>query len=129
MLMGDDNTNLFGEPLPRLGAPLFAERWSNRKAFWIGVYAGQGLSAPAICQALADGIQPNTVTGMLSQWGFRLPTDLSHSYQHVRVPLSAKDRTRIAAEAKARDLDVPSLCARVLEAAARESLWRAILDA
>jgi hypothetical protein len=124
-----EDTNLFGEPLPRLGAPLFEPRWGNDKAFWIGVYAGQGLSVPAICDRLNDGITPNSITGMMSQWGYRLPPELPHSYGPVRVMLSAKDRTRIAAEAKARDLDMSELCGRVLEAMARDNLWRAILDA
>lgn len=124
-----EDTDLFGEPLPRLGAPLFEPRWGNDRAFWIGVFAERGLSVPAICDWLNDGIPPNSITGMMSQWGYKLPAELPHSYAHVRVPLSAKDRTRIAAEAKSRDLDMPELCGRVLEAMARDNLWRAILDA
>lgn len=124
-----DDTNLFGEPLPRLGHPLFVEKWTNRKAFRIGVYVGQGYTSTTICEALGDGIQPNTLTGMVSQWGYRLPKDGPRSYGIVRVSLAAKDRTRIAAEAKARDLEMAELCQRALATMARDHLWRAILDA
>lgn len=122
-------TNLFGDHIPRLGAPLFIERWSNRKAFWIGVYTGQGMSVPAICDRLADGVSPNTVSGMLSQWGFRLPDDAKRSYGPVKVMLAAKDRTRIAAEARNREADMSELCRRVLVSVARDQLWKAVLDA
>jgi hypothetical protein len=125
----DPETNLFGDPLPRLGAPLFIERWSNKKAFWIGVYTGQGMSVPAICDRLADGVTPNTVSGMLSQWGFRLPDEGKRSYGPVKVILAAKDRTRIAAEAKTRDVAMSELCRRVLANVARDQLWKAVLDA
>lgn len=124
-----DDTNLFGDPLPRVGAPLFTERWSNRKAFWIGVYTGQGMSAPSICDRLSDGVAPNTVTGMLSQWGFTLPAEGKRSYGPVKVMLAAKDRTRIAAEAKTREIDMSELCRRVLANVARDQLWKAVLDA
>lgn len=125
--MGED-TNLFGEPLPRLGAPLFIERWSNRKAFWIGVYTGQGMSIPAICDRLADGVTPNTVSGMLTQWGFKLPEG-KRTYGPVKVMLAARDRTRIAAEANQREIDMSELCRRVLANVARDELWKAVLDA
>lgn len=122
------DSDLFGEPV-RLGAPLFVERWSNRKAFWIGVYAGQGLTTPAICDRLADGVTPNVVRAMASDWGFTLPDDVPSSYGPVRVMLAAKDRTRIAAEAKARGVDMPDLCRMVLSQIARDQLWKAVLDA
>lgn len=124
-----NDTTLFGEPLPRLGAPLFAERWSNRKAFWIGVYAGQRLSASAICTRLADGITPNAVTAMLSQWGFTICDDDQHSYAHVAVRLTGKDRTKIDREALRRGANMADLCQQVLERVARDDLWRAVLDA
>lgn len=119
--------DLFGDAVPRLGHPLFKEVWSNRRAFWIGVYAGQGMSTPAICDRLGDGVTPNTISGMLSHWGYRLPEG-KHSYGPVKVMLAAKDRTRIAAEAKARDTDMSELSRRVLVAVARDQLWRAVLD-
>jgi hypothetical protein len=124
-----DDTNLFGEPLPRLGAPLFRERWSNRTAFYIGLYAGQGMSSPAICAKLNDGITPNSITGMMSQWGYTLPQGEKRSYGPVKVMLAAKDRTRIAAEAKARETSMSELCRRVLANVARDQLWKAVLDA
>lgn len=124
-----EDTNLFGDALPRLGAPLFVERWSNRKAFWIGVYTGQGMSIPAICARLADGVTPNTVSGMLTQWGYRLPEAGKRTYGPVKVMLSARDRTRIAAEAGARGLDMSELCRQVLVNVARDELWKAVLDA
>lgn len=123
------DTNLFGDQLPRLGAPLFVERWSNRKAFRIGLYAGQGMSVPAICTHLGDGVTPNTVSGMLSQWGYTLPSSEKRSYGPVKVMLAAKDRTRIAAEAMNRDISMSELCRRVLANVARDQLWKAVLDA
>jgi hypothetical protein len=123
-----EDTNLFGEPLPRLGAPLFVERWSNRRAFWIGVYTGQGMSIPSICDRLGDGVPPNVVSGMLSHWGFTLPEG-KRSYGPVKVMLAARDRTKIAAEAKARETDMSELCRQVLVNVARDQLWKAVLDA
>jgi len=126
--MGEDDTNLFGEPLPRLGAPLFRERWSNQRAFWIGVYMGQGVTAQRVCDRLADGATPNMITAMTSFWGYH--TDAGeHTYAPVRVPLSGIHRTMIDAEAERRGMQAPDLCRAVLETMAKEKLWKAILDA
>jgi hypothetical protein len=126
--MTDDDRNLFGEPLPRLGAPLFIERWSNRKAFYIGLYTGQGMSIPAICDRLGDGVTPNTVSGMITQWGYRLPAG-KHTYGPVKVMLAARDRTKIAAEGGKRGLEIGEICRQVLANVARDDLWKAVLDA
>lgn len=125
--MAGDDTNLFGEPLPRLGAPLFAERWSNRKAFWIGLYVGRGLTAQRVCDRLNDGVTPNMITAMTSFWGYA--TDAGHhTYAPVPVPLSGIHRTMIDAEAERRKMDMQDICRAVLETTARDDMWRAILD-
>lgn len=124
----EDDQNLFGEPLPRLGAPLFEPRWGNDKAFWIGVYAEKGMSVPAICEKLNDGVTPNVITGMMSQWGYRLPAG-KHTYGPVKVMLAARDRTKIAAEGGRRGMDIGEICRQVLVNVARDELWKAVLDA
>lgn len=123
-----DDTNLFGEPLPRVGAPLFAERWTNRKAFWIGVYTGQGLTAQRICDRLADGAQPNMITAMTSFWGYQ-SKETDHTYAPVRIALSGIHRSKIDAEAERRGMDISDLCAKVMTQVARDDLFKAILDA
>lgn len=116
------------EAAARRGAPLFTSQWPNDRAFWTGVYVQQGLTSTAICARLGEGIQPGTVSGLLSQWGYRLPPGLPRTYGPVTVNLCAKDRTRLDAEARARGLDMPELCARLLSMAARDGLFGAILD-
>ena len=125
--MTEDDTNLFGEPLPRVGAPLFAERWSNRKSFWIGVYTGRGLTAQRVCDRLADGVTPNMITAMWSHWEYSLSSN-EHTYAAVPVPLSGIHRTAIDAEAEARGMDISEICRAVMETVAKEQLWSAVLD-
>ena len=118
--------DLFGKELPRVGAPLFRERWSNRKAFRIGVMAGQGLSVPAICKELGDGTTENVISTMLAEWGFAQPGKRTH--RPVKVMLSGKHRTMIYTEAKARGTDMSELCRRILVQVAQDRLYAAILD-
>lgn len=120
--------NLFGEELPRVGAPLFVERWSNRRAFEIGVLTGRGLTAQRICDRLNDGVTPNMITAMWSHWGHHSSAD-HHTYAAVPVPLSGIHRTMIDAEAERRRMDIQELCQAVLETTARDNMWKAILDA
>ena len=122
----NEDSNLFGEPLPRLGAPLFRERWSNSRAFWIGVYTGQGLTAQRICDRLNDGSQPNMITAMTSFWGYQ-NKDMDHTYATVGVPLSGIHRTRIDAEAERRGMEISELCRAVMESVARDNLWKRVL--
>jgi hypothetical protein len=122
------DTNLWGEELPRLGAPLFAERWSNKRAFDIGVMTGRGLTAQRICDRLGDGVMPNMITGMWSFWGYHTNTS-HHTYAAVPVPLSGIHRTMIDAEAERRRMDIQDICQAVMENVARDALWSAVLDA
>lgn len=121
------DTNLFGDELPRLGHPLFRERWDNRKAFWIGVYAGQGYSGPAIEEELGEHGTANTITHMCNMWGFRLPEG-RYGYGEVTVRLHARFRTAHAREARERKTTMPDLFAQILTKVAQDDLWRAILD-
>lgn len=122
-----EDSNLFGEPLPRLGAPLFKERWSNQRAFWIGVYTGQGLTAQRICDRLNDGAQPNMITAMTSFWGYQ-SKETDHTYAPVRIALSGIHRTKIDAEAERRGMDISDICRAVMETTARDDMWKAILE-
>lgn len=122
-----NDKNLFGEPVENMGAPPFIERWSNSKAFWIGVHAGRGLSVPAICDVMNDGLTPNMVTAMFDYWGFKA-SEGRQTHRPVKVMLSGKHRTLIHREAKARDTDMAELCRRILVQVAQDRMYRAILD-
>ena len=120
--------NLFGEELPRVGAPLFVERWSNRRAFEIGVLTGRGLTAQRVCDRLNDGVTPNMITAMWSHWGHHSSSD-HHTDAGVPVPLSGIHRTMIDAVAERRRMDIQDICQAVMETTARDNMWKAILDA
>lgn len=120
------DSNLFGEELPRVGAPLFAEKWDNRKAFWVGVHTARGLTAVRVCERLKDGVTPNVITAMWSDWGYA-SRETNHTYAAVSVPLSGIHRTMIDAEAERRGMDMQDICRAVLETTAKENLWKAIL--
>lgn len=123
----EEQLHLFGGEPERLGHPLFQERWSNRKAFKIGVMAGQGMTAAAICSALNDGSTPNLITAMLHEWGHRLEGD-RHTHKPVKVMLAGRHRTMLADEARSREMDMPELCRRVLVQISQDRLFAAILD-
>jgi hypothetical protein len=118
---------MFGREEERLGHPLFTERWSNRKAFRIGVMAGQGMTAAAICNALNDGSTPNLITAMFSEWGFKV-SEGEHTHKPVKVMLAGRHRTMLADEARNREIDMPELCRRVLVQVAQDDMYRAILE-
>lgn len=118
---------MFGREDERLGHPLWVEKWSNRKAFWIGVHAGQGLSAPAIERALGEQDTANVIAHMMNVWGFRLDGE-KHTHGIVRVPVAAVHRTDIAREATARETDLPDLCRQILAGVAAGDLYKAVLD-
>lgn len=122
-----EDKDLFGGALPRVGAPLFVERWSNKRAFDIGVLTGRGLTAQRVCDRLNDGVTPNMITAMWSHWGHHSSAD-HHTYAAVPVSLSGVHRTQIDAEAEARGMDMSDLCRAVMETVARENLWKAVLE-
>jgi hypothetical protein len=119
--------NLFGEELPRLGAPLFAERWSNRKCAWIGHYSGMGYTAPSIEVALRETHTANTIAHMLNEWGI-YANGTMHTYSKIPVPMAAKHRTMLAEEAMGRDMEMPELCSRILTQIAQDRLYAAVLE-
>lgn len=118
---------MFGDEPERMGHPLFTERWSNRKAFKIGVMAGQGMTAAAICNALHDGSTPNLITAMFSEWGFKV-SEGEHTHKPVKVILAGRHRTMLADEARKRETDMPELCRRILVQVAQDDMYRAVLD-
>ena len=123
----EEQLHMFGGEPERLGHPLFTERWSNRKAFKIGLMAGQGMTAAAICKALNDGSTPNLITAMFSEWGFKV-SEGEHTHKPVKVMLAGRHRTLLADEARQREIDMPDLCRRILVQVAQDDMYRAILD-
>jgi hypothetical protein len=119
--------NLFGEELPRLGAPLFSEHWSNRKVAKIAHLAGLGYSAPSIEIELGERGTANTIAHMLNEWGIYANSPLP-TYSKIPVPMAAKHRTLLAAEARSRDMSMPELCQRILTQVAVDQLYAAVLE-
>lgn len=122
-----EDSNLFGEPLPRLGAPLFRDRWANRKAAKIAYMAGQGYSAPSIAVALGERGAEHLIATMLNEWGFMLNGPM-HTYSKIPVPMAAKHRTMLAEEARSRDMEMPELCTAILTQIAVDRLYNAVLE-
>lgn len=122
-----EDSNLFGEPLPRLGAPLFSEHWSNRKVAKIAYLAGLGYSAPSIEIELRETGTANTIAHMLNEWGIYANAPLP-TYSKIPVPMAAKHRTMLAAEARSRDMELPGLCSAILTQIAVDRLYNAILE-
>lgn len=118
---------MFDREPERVGHPLFREVWSNKKCFKIGLMAGQGMTAAAICSVLNDGSTPNLITAMFSEWGFRA-SEGEHTHRPVKVMLAGRHRTMLAGEARSRNLDLPELCRRILVQIAQDRLYAAILD-
>lgn len=122
-----EDSNLFGEPLPRLGAPPFKEHWTNIKAAKIAYLAGQGLSAPAIAIEINERDAEGIIARMLNYWGFTAHAPMP-SYSRIPVPMAAKHRTMLAAEARNRDMEMPELCQRILTQVAQDRLYNAVLE-
>lgn len=121
------DTNLFGEELPKLGAPLFSEHWSNRKVAKIAYLAGRGYSAPSIEIELGERGTANTIAHMLNEWGIYANAPLP-TYSRVPVPMAAKHRTLLADEARRRDQEMPELCRMILTQVAQDQLYAAVLE-
>lgn len=122
-----EDTNLWGEALPKLGAPLFSEHWSNRKVAKIAYMAGQGYSAPSIEVALGERGTANTIAHMLNEWGIYTNSPMP-TYTRVGVPMAAKHRTQLATEARRRDQEMPELCRMILTQVAQDELYAAVLE-
>lgn len=114
----------------RIGAPLFADKWSNAKCARIAAMITKGYSCAAIALEISDGTTPNEIASMVSNWGIR-PNSSDHrrTYTDVPVPLAAKSRTALAEEAKRRGLELPALVATIAETVCRDDLFSAVLDA
>lgn len=126
-MAGEVQLGMFGRDDERIGHPLWVEKWSNRKAFEIGLMTGRGLTAQRICDRLNDGVTPNMITAMWSHWGHQ-SRETDHTYAAVPVTLSGIHRTKIDAEAADRGMDMSEICRAVMETVARENLWKAILE-
>jgi hypothetical protein len=126
-MAGEVQLGMFGRDDERIGHPLWVEKWSNRKAFEIGLMTGRGLTAQRICDRLNDGVTPNMITAMWSHWGHIAGAN-HHTYAAIPVPLSGIHRTLIDAEAERRRMDIQEICQSVLETVAKEDLWKAVLE-
>ncbi|WIJ26599.1 hypothetical protein [Devosia sp. RR2S18] len=117
------------ELAPRVGAPLYSDVWPNRKVAKVAFLLAKGYSCTAIATELSDGTKQNQVASMALHWGISAKgTDRRHTYADVPVPLAAKFRTTLAAEASRRGIDLPELVARMAETICRDGLFGAVLD-
>jgi len=113
----------------RLGAPPYADVWPNRKVARVAALAAKGYSAPAIAAEINDGSTSNQIAHMIWVWGIQArSSDTRRSYADVPVPLAAKHRTALAAEAKRRGVDLSELLQQVAITLCRDDLFSAVLD-
>lgn len=122
-----DDTNLFGEPLPRLGRDVsFPEKWSTAKAYLVGKLTGLGYSAPQIAQVLDDGTLPGTVTKM---WGYFGDKGIDQAAEvPFIVPLTHTQRSNLFKRAQAHGLSTEEYVRRLaVSAAMPRDLYDAIV--
>ncbi|MGV8952834.1 MAG: hypothetical protein ACOH2M_17170 [Cypionkella sp.] len=113
----------------RVGAPLFSDKWPNAKVARVAAMVAKGYSGTAIAAEINDGTTPNEVSAMVWKWQITpKSSDPRHTYVDVPVPLAAKFRTTLAAEAASRGMELPELVARMAETICRDGLFGAVLD-
>ncbi|WEJ31988.1 hypothetical protein [Devosia sp. SD17-2] len=111
------------------GTPPYADVWPNRKVARVAALAAKGYSAPAIAAEISDGSTPSQIAHMIWVWGIQAgSSDTRRSYADVPVPLAAKHRTALAAEAKRRGMDLSELLQKVAVTLCRDDLFGAVLD-
>lgn len=106
---------------------MFRDSWRNRKVAKIAYLAGQGHSAPSIAKQIGEPGAEHLIASMLNEWGFYM-NGAMHTYTRVPVPMAAKHRTMLAAEARERDMEMPALCSAILTQIAVDRLYNAILE-
>ena len=111
----------------RVGAPLFEEKWPNTKVAKVAYLIGQGWTAQAVADELADGTKANQITAMTSHWGIVIRGD-RHTYAPLLVAIAAKHRTKLCAEARSRGMMMPDLAGKLLATVAADGLFGAVLD-
>ena len=99
----------------------------NRQTFWIGCLAAQGLTLDVIAAHLADGTRPDAAGAILREHGYVAPV-YPPGHEPVVFFASAKHRTKIAAAARARGIEMPVLVGSVLQAVCRDDLFAKVLD-
>lgn len=93
----------------------------NRDQFWIGCLAAQG-EAP---ERIAEQLRLPLAEVVAALAGYASPV-LLPGHQRIDVMLSAKDRTRIAAEALRRNIEMPILASTALRILVRDDLFEAV---
>lgn len=113
----------------RIGAPLYTDVWPNKKVARVAALAAKGYSAPAIAAEISDGSTPSQIAHMIWVWGIQAgSSDARRTYADVPVPLAAKHRTALAAEAKRRGMDMSELLQQVAVTLCQDNLFGAVLD-
>ena len=100
----------------------------NPQAFQIGWRSGERLSLAAIALAVGCGLTPQDVVRVWLEFDYAPPSPLPPGVELVPVMISAKDRTRIAAEAKVRGADMSELAGEALSRMVRDDLFAAVFD-
>ncbi|WP_378952158.1 hypothetical protein [Mesorhizobium sp. ANAO-SY3R2] len=116
-------------PSERLRASmLYVERWTNAKAALIGFRTGQGHTAVAIAEMLADGTSSDSIRCMWRKW--RLPIDRTGGRQRGQVPviLTAHQRKLLAKHARRLGLNPEEYLRRVASVAIEDNLYAAVTD-
>ncbi len=111
----------------RVGAPLYSDQWSNRKAALVAFRIGQGVPYPAIARELNDGTTTASLRRMAREWQIR-PDKMRPGYAPVPVPLFGEHRTAILQEAKRRGRSLPELIGEVTAIIVRDDMFGAVID-
>lgn len=107
----------------KLGAPPFEPIWPNLKAIRVGYLAGQGYTSPAIAATLADGTTAGTIRPQLQRAGIRRAAGAL-----IPVHLSTFELRMLNERAAQEGLTPTEWVQRIAAAAARDDLFRAIVD-
>lgn len=102
---------------------------SNRVWAWAGIYAAREHLSPAqIADRLGEGVTAAEIEAMFEAAGIDPFRPLQPGNELVTVHLSAKHRTKLAAEARSRALLMPDFAGILLAKVAADGLFAAILE-
>ena len=114
----------------RVGAPLYADVWPNRKVARVASLSALGYTPTSIAAMLDDGTTRNQIASMTKAWGItaKSDTETRNTWADLRVPLCGRHRTALAIEAERRGIELPELMTKLAEAIVRDGLFDAVLD-